>query len=62
MMPEVGYLVPEVPEHYNIYKVDDITVYVKKNLNTSADQLEFVANKILFVTSLDVKGVKTMSL
>ena len=62
MMPEVGYRVPEVPEHYNIFKVDDITVYVKKNVNTTADHLEFVATKILFVTSLNVNGVKTMSL
>jgi len=61
-MPEVGYRVPEVPEHYNIFKVDDVTVFVKKNVNTTADQLEFVANKILFVTTLDVRGVKNKSL
>ena len=60
-IPEVGYRVPEVPEHYNIFHVDEITVYVKKNVNTTADRLEFVVNKILFVKSLDIKGVKTMS-
>ena len=62
MMPEVGYRIPEVPEHYNIYKVDDVTVYIKKNVNTISDHLEFVANKIMFVTTLDVKGIKTKSL
>ena len=62
MIPEVGYRVPEVPEHYNIYTVDGITVYVKKNVNTTTDHLEFVASKILFVTSLNVNGVKTTSL
>ncbi|HAS72698.1 MAG TPA: hypothetical protein DCS67_00970 [Clostridiales bacterium UBA8960] len=61
-MPEVGYRAPEVPEHYNIHEVDGITVYVKKNVTTTANQLEFVASKLLFVTTLEVRGVRTKSL
>lgn len=58
MMPEVGYRVPEAPELYNIYEKDGIEVYVMKNVNTFNNKLEFVANTFMFVTTLDVKGVK----
>ncbi len=57
-MPEVGYHVPEVPELYNKYEKDGITIYVMKNINTANNKLEFIANRFLFATVLDVKGVK----
>ncbi|MGB3367583.1 MAG: hypothetical protein WBA54_08845 [Acidaminobacteraceae bacterium] len=58
MIPSVGYHVPEFPERYNIYEVKDITVYVKKNVNTDNDKLEFFTNSFLFLTTLEVRGVK----
>ncbi|MBE0450870.1 MAG: hypothetical protein IBX70_08485 [Clostridia bacterium] len=61
-MPEVGYQVPEVLEHYNSYQRDGITVYVMKNVNTINNKLEFVASTFLFATSLSVKGVKVNAL
>ena len=61
-MPEVGYQVPEVLEHYNSYQSDGITVYVMKNINTINNKLEFVASTFLFVTSLSVKGIKVNAL
>jgi|GEM_PF-4152463 len=61
MMPEVGYRVPKVPDHYNIIKVDDITVYIKNNLNITSEKIEFVAIKNLLATTLDVRGVRIKS-
>jgi len=61
-MPEVGYRVPEVPEHYDVFEVEDYKVYVKKNVTLTGARLEFVARKVLFVTTLEVHGVKTRSL
>ena len=58
-LPEVGYRVPEVLEHYNLYQIDGISVYVMKNINTYNNKLEFVATKLLFFTTLDVKGINT---
>ena len=61
-MPEVGYHVPEVLEHYNSYQKDGISVYVMKNINTNNNKLEFTASTFLFATTLSVKGVKVSAL
>lgn len=58
MIPTVGYQAPEFPEHYDQYNVDDIVVYVKKNVNTINNKLEFVTSSFLFMTSIHVRGVK----
>lgn len=58
MIPSVGYHAPEFPEHYKTYDVNGITVYVKKNVNAVNDKLEIVTSLFLFMTILEVKGVK----
>jgi len=59
-VPDVGYRVPEFQEHYHIFSVDDLTIYVDKNIEVESNQLEFIATKILFMTNLDVIGVKNL--
>lgn len=58
MVPDVGYHAPEFPEHYNIYDVDGFKVYIKKNVNTENDKIEFVASTFLIFTTLEVRGVR----
>jgi hypothetical protein len=58
MIPQIGYHVPKVSEHYTIYNVQDVRVYIKNNVNTVNNKLEFYTSSFLFITSLEVKGLK----
>lgn len=58
-MPEIGYRTPEVPEHYEMSEIEGIKVYVMKNVTTTANKLEFVVNKFMFIASLEVRGIRT---
>lgn len=40
-------------------EIEGIKVYVMKNVTTTANKLEFVVNKFMFIASLEVRGIRT---
>lgn len=49
---------PEVLAQYNYFKVDNIDVYVAKNVYTVSDVLTICTQKTFFIEALEVKGIR----
>lgn len=56
--PRINYKTPNHEEQFDKYIVDDITVYVSKNVECEKDTLEFVDEKLLGMHRCHVKGIK----
>ena len=56
--PVINYRKPKNMDLYDTYQVDDITVYVAKNVETVNDELQFVDKKTWRFHRCQVQGVK----
>lgn len=55
--PIIKYRKPRHAEEYDTYKVDDITVYVDKDIKTYHDELKFKDDKFLGMHRCHVEGI-----
>ena len=55
--PRIRWHEPKHMENFDKYIVDDITVYVAKNVRACDDKLEFVHEKLLGIHRCHVKGL-----
>lgn len=55
--PEITYHTPHDLEEYNSYTIDDVKVYVGKNVRAYNDQLDFVLETLLGIHGCTVKGL-----
>lgn len=55
--PRIKYHQPKNVESFDKYNVDDIAVYVDKNLKTKDDTIKFVAEKTLGIKRCHVQGL-----
>lgn len=57
LVPEQTYEVPEALKEYNEYKVEDITVYIKKDAIRNSKLIRFELKKILFFKTIVARGL-----
>lgn len=55
--PEVTYHPPHNTDDFNVFTVDDITLYIDKTAKLSGDHLEFVLESLLGIHACHVKGL-----
>lgn len=55
--PSIRYHEPKHMEKYNVFSIDDVTVYIEKNIKAYDDQLEFVDESLFGVHRCHVKGI-----
>lgn len=48
---------PDNEKAFNLYEVGEISVYLLRTLNIPKDEVKISLKKILFIKSLEVKGV-----
>lgn len=56
-IPEITFIPPKDSEAFNVFNVDDITLYIEKTAKSDTDQLEFVLESLLGVHACHVKGL-----
>jgi len=55
--PRIRWSEPKHTERFDRIEVDDITVYVEKDIKTNNDSLEFIHEKLLGVHRCHVRGL-----
>ncbi len=58
MSPHIRYKAPDDIDHYDLYTVDDVRVYVEKDVVAYDDTLEFVEESLLGIHKCHVVGIK----
>ncbi|GAB6106478.1 hypothetical protein [Fusibacter bizertensis] len=58
MSPDIHYKAPDDMDRYDTYTVDDVRVYVEKDVVAYDDTLEFVEESLLGVHKCHVIGIK----
>lgn len=61
-IPTVTFGIPEEIKDFHVYEDDDLTVYVKKNVKTRADKINFIMRGILFAKEIYPEGIKIQAL
>ena len=56
--PRIRYHKPRHPENYDVYTVNDVTVYIEKDIETVDNNLLFTDDKIFGFHRCHVKGLE----
>lgn len=57
-VPELAYKVPEVPEGFQSYDIDGLTIYIQKSAAVGAEHISFVLKGFWIFKTVVVEGVK----
>lgn len=49
---------PDNADRYDLYNIDDINVYVRKDIQARKNELRILLRKFLWVKELDVEGMR----
>jgi len=56
--PNISYHAPKKIDDFNMYEIDDLKVYIAKDVEAYDDTLEFVHEKLMGKHACHVKGLK----
>ncbi len=55
--PSVEMGIPKDPKLFNLYKLDDIDVYIRKGIKAKKDKIEISMSKLFWMERLEVDGI-----
>lgn len=56
-MPNIGHVEPSVPSKYDLYKIDDVNIYLWKGIAVE-EELKFILKSFFSLKYVEVNGIK----